>query len=155
MTKAKLCRSSRFVRSDFGIRICFGFRDSDFGFLSLIFVLLLLAGCSQPPAKILPTVHPASGKVVDRTGAPVAGGTVQFESLASQGQTALAEVGADGTFTLRTMVDGSRLDGVPPGPQRVTYMPRMTEDQSAAVPVTLTEQFEVKEGKNDFTIKLP
>jgi hypothetical protein len=121
-----------------------------------VLAFLLLLGCSpKPPPKILPTVHPTSGKVVDRSGAPVTGGTVQFEALASPGQTALGEIGADGSFTLRTMVDGDRLNGAPPGPQRVTYMPKMIEDQSVAVPVTLSEQFEVKEGQNNFTIKLP
>lgn len=121
-------------------------------------VLLTAIGCSQtkPPPPNLPTVHKVTGQVIDKkTSQPITTGAVQFESLATAAQVAIADVQPDGSFSLNTFVDGHKLEGAVPGPQRVTFMPRTTEDQSAAVPVTLPQTFEVKESGNDFKIAIP
>jgi hypothetical protein len=123
--------------------------------LYLSFVVMVAGGC-EPKKQTLavPTTYPVAGKVVDKAGAPVTTGSVQFESLATPGQVAIGELQPDGSYSLKTFIDGNKLEGAVKGPQRVTYLPKMTEDQSAAVPVTLTEQFDVKEGANDFTVRL-
>jgi hypothetical protein len=128
--------------------------------MSWLFVWLFLfcfacSGCTSAPEPNLPTAHPVTGTVVDAAGQPITGGTLQFEALASAGQMGIAEIQPDGAFTVHTFVDGHKLIGAVPGPQRVTYMPLMTEDQAAANPVTLTETFEVQAGGNEFTIKVP
>lgn len=121
---------------------------------ALLFVLLL--GCGKkPPAVNLPKAYAVNGKVVDKqSGEPITAGAVQFESLQSAGQTGIAEIQADGTFSANTFVDGNKLSGLVPGPQRVTFMPSATVDQASAVPVTLSETFEVKESDNDFLIQI-
>jgi hypothetical protein len=123
--------------------------------ITTVALILALAGCSQPPPPNLPTVHKVTGKVVTAAGAPAESGLVQFESLATPGKVGLGELAPDGTFSVVLMAEGQKLEGTVIGPQRVTYIPKMTQDQSGAPPVTLTETFEVKDGLNDFTIKLP
>ncbi len=121
-------------------------------------LLIATVGCggTKPPPPNLPTVHKVTGHVISKqTGQPITAGAVQFESLEAAAQVAIADVQPDGTFSLNTFVDGHKLEGAVPGQQRVTFMPRTTEDQSAAVPVTLVETFEVKESGNDFKIEIP
>lgn len=123
---------------------------------ALLLLFLLFAGCgSKTPPPNLPTVYKVSGKVLDKAGQPVAGGTVQFESIKTQGTTAIGEVGPDGTFQIRTMVDGHRLEGAVVGEQRVTYIPQMTQDQAGAIPVVLPQNLDVKPQDNlDVVLKL-
>jgi hypothetical protein len=117
-------------------------------------VAALLCGCGNMPSPNLPPVHKVSGQVVSAAGQPVSGGTIQLQSTSSQ-HTAIGDVQPDGNFTMRTMVDGVRLDGVVAGAQRATYFPQMTEDQSAAVPVDLKEPIEIRPQDNEIVIKLP
>jgi hypothetical protein len=116
---------------------------------------VLLGGCSKPPPANLPTVYKVGGKVVDAAGQPVKGGTLQLQSQAMQNTTAIGDIQPDGTFQMRTMVDGHRLDGVVAGAQKATYFPPMTEDQAAAIPRDLKDAVEIKAQDNDLTIKLP
>ncbi|HTN77396.1 MAG TPA: hypothetical protein VL096_19190 [Pirellulaceae bacterium] len=117
--------------------------------------LLFTAGCGSPtPKSAPPKVYKVTGKVLSKSGQPVAGGTVQFESLATPGQMAIAEVQPDGTFQIRTMHEGERLDGAVVGAQRVTYIPHST-DQTGPGPELLKQPLEVKPQDNlDLVLKL-
>jgi hypothetical protein len=125
------------------------------GLVSLL-TLGVLCGCGPKPVPVvLPTVHKVIGKVQGKDRQPVTSGTLQFEALASPGRVAIGEVQADGTFQMRTMVDGERLDGVVAGPQRVTYIPRSTQDPAGTGPVVLPKNLEVKPQDNvDLTLQL-
>lgn len=124
--------------------------------LTALLLFACLAGCAaKAPPPNLPTVHKVTGKVLDKsTKQPITEGAVQFESLAEQGRVGLADIGPDGTFTMTTFVDNQRLEGLVAGPQRATFLPRTTQDQSAKGPVTLNETFEVKAGDNEFILEV-
>jgi hypothetical protein len=102
-----------------------------------------------------------TGKVVyDKDGAPLTKGTVMFVS--DDGHLARADVRSDGTFDLR---GGGGKAGVQPGKYGVCILPPDTASQrenGINVPPVIdarflsTEtsglQFDVKPGKNDFTV---
>lgn len=118
--------------------------------------LVALVGCgAKPPPANLPTVYKVQGKVLDAAGQPVSGGTLQFESLAAQNMVAIGEVQPDGTFEIRTMVDGHKLSGAVAGQQRVTYIPASTQAPGGTGPVVLKQTLEVKPQDNiDITLQL-
>ncbi|MCA9003795.1 MAG: hypothetical protein KDA70_00875 [Planctomycetaceae bacterium] len=121
-------------------------------FLVLLCGLLVLSGCgenSQP----LPETFVVKGIVKDKTDAPVKGGMIVFQSPTDAEQTSQAEIQADGSFQLFSLIEGQRIDGARAGEYRVTYYPRMSESQSE-VPAEITQTFQVKAGENAFEIKI-
>lgn len=124
--------------------------------LWMLLVLALLCGCSRRPPANLPTVYKVVGTAVEQsTGKPLNTGTLQFEALDQSGHIALAEIQPDGRFVANTFVDGHRLEGTVAGPQRVTFIPRSTQDPGAKGPVRLPETVEVLARENDFRIEVP
>jgi hypothetical protein len=121
--------------------------------------LLLLTGCKG--AKPLPKTYLVTGKVVRADGSPVAGGLVHFKPQGNADVTTSGPIGADGSFSLSTFIDGQKVPGATEGPHTVTVLPSQGQDQGAAgsqvaQPVELRDTFTVKaDGENHFTIMLP
>jgi hypothetical protein len=76
------------------------------------------AGCSRLP-DAPPQAYPVRGKVVLADGQPLRGGRVVFHPRTG-GKEAVAELGADGSFTLTSF---KRDDGALPGDYVVTVIP--------------------------------
>ena len=83
-------------------------------------VLILLAGCSTPD----PVCYPVDG-TAELQGKPAEGFTVEFASQAEEtkGLSAMGKVGADGKFTLKTMVNGKEKPGAVAGLHKVVVVP--------------------------------
>ena len=114
--------------------------------------LCLMAGC-QPAGKKMPAMHPVEGKVVYKTGQPLNGGAVKFESQTDQSFTTTGEIQPDGSFSLSTFVEKERVKGVPPGEYRVTVVPPLGADH-AVNPISLAKPYKVEAKQNQFTITL-
>jgi hypothetical protein len=127
-------------------------------------LLTLLAGCGPR----LQT-YPVTGRVKLSDGSPLSGGTVEFESQASQtlGMNAQGDIQPDGTFRLKTWHEKQELDGAVPGRHRVVVIPPMYSDRLSgtvgeppASPINLRFKsydqsgltFEVTPGPNDYPI---
>ena len=122
-------------------------------------VLVLVAGCTG--GKAPPKTYPVTGKVVRADGSPVTGGLVHFKPQGDADVTTSGPIGADGSFSLSTFIDGQKVSGATEGPHTVTVLPPQQQDQGAAggrsaQPVELRDTFSVKaDGENHFTIRLP
>jgi hypothetical protein len=117
--------------------------------------VLPCAGCSSTPPNPPPKTYPVKGKVVSqKTGQPLSGGSIQFESTGKTPVSVLGEIQSDGSFTVITLHDKQRLDGAPEGSYRVSVGPPQTDQQ---VPAVIIEKvFQVKpEGPNEFKIEVP
>jgi hypothetical protein len=123
--------------------------------------ILLLAGCTKPD----PVCYPVEG-ISEINGQPTEGFTVEFASQAEEtkGLSAMGKVGADGKFTLVTMINGKEKPGAVAGPHKVVVVtpPSGTGPKViAAVPIVYEDYnttpltFEVKpEGPNSYRIPL-
>lgn len=120
--------------------------------LILICGILLLSGCGEN-AQPLPETFTVKGTLNDKTNTPVEAGMILFQSPDNAEHTSQAEIQADGSFQLFSLIDGQRVDGARAGDYRVTFFPRMSESQSE-VPVELDQIFSVKAGENLFEIKM-
>jgi hypothetical protein len=100
--------------------------------LSLLLVTLtacLCIGCSKDDSVNL-TLVPVKGKLTERGGKAVSGGTLDFRPVGETFQgAATAEVADDGSFTVRTISKQKKLDGMAPGHYAVTYLPKQAADQ--------------------------
>jgi hypothetical protein len=117
--------------------------------------MLLICGCSAEPPVNLPKLFGVVGHVNRAGGEAITGGALQFQSIDQPDYVALAEIQPDGSFTLHTIVDGQKFTGAVVGPQRVTYLPRTSQSESAEEPHTFKEPFVVKAEDNQFTIAIP
>jgi hypothetical protein len=121
--------------------------------------LVLIAGCKG--GKALPKTYPVTGKVVYPDGTPLTGGLVHFKPEGNDAVTTSGPIGADGSFSLSTFIDGQKVVGATEGPHTVTVLPPQGQDQGAArgqsaQPFELRDTFTVKaDGENHFTITLP
>jgi hypothetical protein len=90
---------------------------------AMMMALLLISGCGQKQLTG-PATIPVKGKInftkngslkpiVDRQGA------IEFESVDQPGVKAIGDIEEDGSFTLKTMVDGGAVPGAVPGQHRV------------------------------------
>jgi hypothetical protein len=124
---------------------------------SVVLVLAVLVGCSEPKVQgDLPDLHPVKGKVV-RAGQPVSGGEIRFTADGIGNDWVInAEVGADGTFELRTLhaLSMKKGTGAPAGTWTATYSPPLKNNQ-APVPVRATKPVTVAAGSNDVVVELP
>ena len=80
----------------------FGFRRASGLVPWMGLVLLLVLGCGQK--EVLPKTYPAKGKVVLENGKSLPGGVITFTSVADPDRRAYAEIAADGTFTLESIL---------------------------------------------------
>jgi hypothetical protein len=123
-------------------------------------VLVLSAGCASS-TKSLPQTYPVNGKVVDADGRPMSGGVIMFKPESKADVTTTGSIQPDGSFTLITVVENQKVDGVIAGPYTVTILPPLGQDQRAAAggapqPVQLRETIIVKsDGANTLTLTLP
>ena len=117
-------------------------------------VLMAAAGCGSKPAASLPATYPVVGTVQYEGGERLTGGAVQFQSQNDRGITALGEVQEDGSFVLVLYVEGERIEGTVEGLHDVTVMPPDPGDQTA-IPVTLSEPYNVEAGENRFVLIVP
>jgi hypothetical protein len=118
-------------------------------------LVLPAAGCSAPSSEPVPKTYPVKGKVVSsRTGKPLTGGSVQFETTGKTPVSVLGDIQPDGSFSLFTLHKKQRLDGAPEGPYHVSVAPPQTDMQEPAI--VIEGVFQVKpDGTNDFTIQIP
>jgi hypothetical protein len=124
--------------------------------LACLFTLLGVTGCGS-------NLYPVHGRVVYEDDTPMTEGFVICETQAD-GATVMArgEIQSDGTFRLGTRKPG---DGARAGKYRVLVTPRgRTAKEEKTLPPVLDSKyqhygssglgFEVKEGDNDFTLKV-
>jgi hypothetical protein len=115
--------------------------------------LLLLTGCGSGDGTSAPKTFSVTGTVFWRKGEPVRGGTIEFQPTTGAQRNSTAEIGDDGTFTLRTLHSGQKLPGAQPGPHRVTVIPASKEQ--TAQPILVPETYTIKaDGNNEFVIIL-
>ena len=78
---------------------------------------IALSGCGAGGSLTSATAYPVKGKVLLASGKPLTAGKVIFLPKSGSGMASIGEIGADGTFSLRT-ADGS--EGAPAGEYIVT-----------------------------------
>ena len=118
----------------------------------LTLVLSLSPGC-QPAGKKMPAMHPVEGKVLYKTGQPMNGGTVKFQSTTDTTLSTAGEIQPDGSFSLTTFAEKERVKGAPPGEYRVTVIPALGKEH-AVQPIMLPKPYKVEARDNTFTITL-
>ncbi|MCA9246694.1 MAG: hypothetical protein KDA42_06250 [Planctomycetales bacterium] len=112
-------------------------------------IATVVIGCGRPAPKT--ETFPVVGKVLLPNGEPLAGGAIEFHCQEGARLNAFGEIAADGTFSLNTVVEGTRVAGAVAGEHRVTIVPPMDESQSA-VPILLRDTYPVTRGQNDLSI---
>jgi len=131
----------------------------------LLFGIVCLAGCGPSES----AVYPVSGSLKLAGGQSPVGCVVEFSSQAAEtkGVNARGEVGADGSYTLKTTLNGKEKDGAVAGPHKVVVIPPSASSTPGSpppppVPVKYMDYnssgltFEVKPGEaNTFPITLP
>jgi hypothetical protein len=133
--------------------------------VALVIVLFALCaglvGCGPKE----PAVHPVSGTVKFADGKPAVGCVVEFTSQAegTAKMNATGEVQADGTYQLKTNVNGKLKDGAVVGPHTVIVVPP-SASSSGPPPITIPTRyseadksglkFDVQPGNNDYPITL-
>jgi hypothetical protein len=103
----------RRVVSNFVLRICFGFRFSNFVFGGALLFMLLAAGCGGNSLK----TYPVRGKVslADGDVKLLRNGHVEFMLESDQTMRASGKIGPDGSFVVQTQHKGVLLTGAPAG----------------------------------------
>ena len=98
-----------------------------------ISLVVAVAGCGASTK-----TFPVSGTVKFADGKALAGGTVEFSSEAAdtKGLNARGVIEADGSFKLKTSIDGKEMDGAVAGPHRVAVIPRALDR-----PLNMQEKF--------------
>ena len=122
------------------------------------FVLAATAGCGSG------NTSPVRGKVVFKDGRPLTGGLVVFRPVDQRLQvSSRGDIHQDGTFVLGTYQEG---DGAIPGKYQAAITPpprRKVREKPVEGPIinprfesyeTSGLEFEVKRGKNNFTIEV-
>jgi hypothetical protein len=123
--------------------------------------VVIAAGCNSSPP--LPKTYPATGTVVYLGEQPMKGGSIHFSLADEPLMRVLSEIGADGTFTLRTVKDNSSAAGAPEGEYVVTIQPPAVDDSRGGVQgahkgvpsIALTKKYKVEAKENTFKIVLP
>jgi hypothetical protein len=124
----------------------------------LLLAVSMTCGCkSKPPLVEPPETVPVTGKVIDRNGQPLVQGMVEFRAVEGKPWTTMGITADDGTFTLKTMVNGQQLEGAVVGEHRVTVTPPFSDspEQSADAGYQSRRPVKVKaEGENNVTIDM-
>jgi hypothetical protein len=84
-----------------------------FGLFSALVVVVSLSGCTEAG----PETYPVTGKVTIG-GEPASGLKIMFNPLEAGKEPAGGDIGADGSYTLYTGVEGK--EGAPPGKYKIT-----------------------------------
>ena len=124
------------------------------GLLLCMMTSVFLAGCDTAPKSPPPQTFPVKGQLLTKAGAPVSGGSIEFNSTSPVGKRAFSAIGQEGTFELVVMdIEGTKFPGAEEGTYSVTYIPIQTDAQEA--PVRLPKPVTVKPEENQFELKLP
>ena len=133
-----------------GIRFTMNTRP--FSGLGLLLLTVVIVGCGNSGPEPPPT-YPVTGTVLWKKGEPVRGGLIEFQPTSGNQYTTNAEIGEDGTFSVKTLMKGKKLPGAQEGKYRVTVIPAAKDH--IVQPVEVSEPFTVKaDGPNEFTIIL-
>jgi hypothetical protein len=116
-------------------------------------VLACVAGCQK--AGSLPATYPVAGKVLFKSGQPLTEGAVQFTSAADPTIMATGIVASDGSFTLATMTDQKRVQGVIEGEHLVGVALPQGTDQVPPPPIRVSPtRYKVEPKDNHLTIEI-
>ena len=125
----------------------------------LAFVASGLAGCGGSEKASPPTTYQATGTVLSADGQPVSGGMIEFRSTEGKPVSAIGQIQPDGSFSLSTLVDSTKVPGAVAGRHQVIVMPSPPDTgdiQPIAQPVVVPTLCEVTpDGANQFTVRLP
>jgi hypothetical protein len=105
------------------------------------------AGCSGSENQG-PTTYPVRGKVVLKSGVPLAGGTIHFHALGGSSLPTLGEIQTDGTFTLETIAEGRKFPGAVAGQHRATVI--LAGSDQSVPPIRLPSPVTVKPGQDNY-----
>jgi hypothetical protein len=95
--------------------------------------LALAAGCDKTK---MPQTYPVTGTVAFADGEPIKGGAVEFKSASDPELRISGQIEEDGTFSLHTLKDKTRVEGAPAGSYTVTFLPPRREDGRLLMPPT-------------------
>ncbi|MEZ6069015.1 MAG: hypothetical protein R3C10_01835 [Pirellulales bacterium] len=128
------------------------------GHLLVVGVCLWFGGCGGEATQSIPT-YPVNGTVLLADGRPLSGGMIEFRSLDNTTLTTTSVIAPDGTFALKTLLDGGRVDGAVAGEYRVTVTPTPPETddvQAVGTVISLPDSYQISAaGDNAITITLP
>ena len=121
----------------------------------LVVLALVLApsGCGRGGSPGLQT-HLVTGKVTYKDGSALTGGAITFTLASDPSVTASGDIGADGAFTLYTIVGNQRFSGAVEGEHRVTVIPAMGVDQKLITVRLKTNMLKVEAKENHFPIEI-
>lgn len=122
-----------------------------FGIILLVPIFVFL-GCGGNVEKA-PETHEFGGKVLDRAGKPLTGGTVEMRPVGKGDYNSFGEIQPDGTFTIYTILNSTKVKGAQPGEHTVTIIPSLKE-RPDATPIQLKKNVTIKPGDKEITIKL-
>ncbi len=121
--------------------------------LLLAAALIGATGCQG--AENMPKTYPVLGTVFYKGGKPLQGGTVQFMSPTDPSLTVVGNIQNDGTFTLSTIRNQTKVDGAAEGEYRVTIVPPIPADRkSFQPPMPVPKPYKVEAKENQFQIEL-
>jgi hypothetical protein len=113
--------------------------------------ICLLVGCGNNPR--LPSTHPVRGKVVFRQGGPLSGGTILFQSKDKPGIVAVAKIGEDGSFEVKSSMAGDEAPGAIAGRHEITITPPFVGGRFTMPPIP-PQEVTVSEGENNLTLTI-
>jgi hypothetical protein len=114
---------------------------------------LVGTGCGGSGGTPVPKTYPVTGRVLYKSGQPLPGGVLQFQSASDPNLTAKGEIEADGTFELVTLFQNGQLPGATEGKYHVTVIPRMSDNKPVPI-YELPGPYTVKATDNYFSIEL-
>jgi len=109
-----------------------------------VLALIVCLGCGKGTTKL--DTFPVSGKVMLPNGKALTGGSVQLSTVTEPVVNLIGDIKDDGTFSLRTNLNGTIYPGGVAGEYQVTVYPPQGEDQNV-VPITLGTTVVIKEGQ--------
>jgi hypothetical protein len=121
----------------------------------LLLGCLGLPGCRGSSAPAPPETYPVTGTVVGEDGQPLSGGAIYFHPTGDASTEALADIQADGSFSLYTMAHGEKYPGAVAGPHEVTVIPPPSGPDDIPPATRLPETVTVEREANQLTIRVP
>ena len=118
-----------------------------------------ILGCGSQPTTNLPKTYEVRGVVLEASGEPAQGGSIEFTPKQPGGQKFLGIIGPKGEFTARTIAAEGATAGAPEGTYTAVVVPAISNqptEQHAVRPISIREEVTVMAaGENSFTIRLP
>ena len=109
---------------------------------AVLLATLVLVGCNEAKLEV-PQTYPVSGKLLDKSGKPIADAHIQLNLLSGSDNQLIIQGRSDatGAFTLQTqhmndVAQRKMQAGAPTGHYRVTIMPNTNYDQLKGPPPT-------------------